>query len=333
MAVTQQSLINMDGHMAGWSKARQILFNLVKNEGTKVTDVAKAIDRSHSAVSQYISGKYTSVDTLEPLIVEYLKSIGKWQEYEDAGDQEPEHVDYITEIGSLGTCETGDLHRIWGMCRICFTNAEFGMITGNPGTGKTFALKQYKQYLNAGEYVLVTCDETSSPKSVLVDTCEALGVPAQGTSANLMRRLVAHLKKHPALIIYDEADLLKLRTLETLRALYDKAGTCGVILCGNNSLAERILVYAEERPELARLRDRVGYYQRLGGLTSEEADFFLARLNATQEARRLLISIGTRRGIRQLTKAMGRLLDVTRGGRITEDLVTDLGQIVLSFNA
>lgn len=316
--------------MTGWSQEQKVLYALIRHEGTKVGVVADAVGKSHSAISQYIGGNYSSPRALDPAIREYLIGVDRWQE--DA-DNYAESAQSQEEFVQPGWVATRDAARVLGVCRRCWEKKEMGMITGDPGSGKTYTFEQLSSIPDL-PHVVITCDETSSKKSLLVDTCEALGIITKGASPTLLRRIVKYLKKNPALLIYDETDLLRgTDVYEVIRAIYDKSGTVGVVLCGNNNLAERILVFAEGRPELARLRDRIGYYQRLTGLTAEEAEQFATGLNATKGARQLLIDIGTSRGIRQLTKAISRLADATDGDLITEDLVEQLGSIVLSFNA
>ncbi|HWP96437.1 MAG TPA: AAA family ATPase [Syntrophomonadaceae bacterium] len=329
MAIAEREL-RPAPNMAAWSQEQKVLYALIRHEGTKVQVVADAVGKSHSAICQYIGGTYSSPRALDPTIREYLTGIGRWQDeeenYLDAGQSQEEYI-------QPGWVVTRDAARVLGVCRRCWEKKEMGMITGDPGTGKTYTFAQLPTIPNL-PHVVIPCDETTSKKSLLVDICDVIGLPTRGASPTLLRRIVKYLRSDPALLIFDEADLLRgTDVYEVIRAIYDKSGKVGVVLCGNNNLAERILVFAEGRPELARLRDRIGYYQRLTGLSMEEAEQFVAGLNATKGARQLLVNIGTSRGIRQLTKAVSRLVDATGGDRINEDLVEQLGSIVLSFNA
>lgn len=336
MALAANVLDFQPSILEGCSKEQILLHQVIRQEGARVGDVARAVGKSHSAISQYVSGKYASPEALDPLIRDYLISMGRWQEEakeEPARTSEQDKQAYITDVNQIGMVQTLDLNRVWGICRLCHERREMGMIVGKPGAGKSYA---FNQLGNASDiaHVIITCDETTSKKSILVDLAESLGLPAKGASSTLLRKIVKHLGSHPRLLIFDEADLLRgPAVFEIIRAIYDKAATCGVVLCGNNNLAERILVYAEDRPELARLRDRIGYFKALTGVSADEAGMFLRDVNATPEARNLLRDIAINRGIRQLMKALGRLLDETKGDRITTDLVEELGQIILSFNA
>lgn len=333
MTMAERNLRQEIPDMSNWSQEHKILYTLVNHEGTGVMEVARAVGKSHSAISQYIRGTYSSPRALDPVVRDYLISINRWQE-EDERYIENKNDSGTYQLVQPGFIFTRDAARVLGVCRRCWEKKEFGMITGDPGTGKTYTFKQLADLPENIPHIVITCDETSSKKSIMVETCEALGLEIKGASPTLLRRIVKHLKNNPYLLIYDEADLLKgPEVFEAIRAIYDKSETVGVVLSGNNNLAERLLMYAEDKPELARLRDRIGYYQRLTGLSNEEAEQFVSSLNATNTAKELLVNIGTVRGIRQLTKGVERCMDAIGGDKITEDLVQELGTIVLSFNA
>lgn len=325
-----------------WSRERKLLWELIYGEdgGTKIIDIAKALGKSHSMISLYARNKYPGNERFESLVREYLIKIGRWEgqpadsaDVEDIAEEEADPVSYKVDMSQISLVETDDYRRVRGICRMCALNKEFGIIAGDPGSGKTYALERFKA--DPGfRTVIITIDETSTKKSILVDLAEELGLDMKGTPPTLLRKIVKELKSRPRLVVFDEADLIKkVSVLETIRAIYDKARNVGMVLCGNQNLAERLIVMAEERPELARIRDRIGFFRKMNGLTSEEATRFLEGVNLSGGARELLINVGRRRGVRQLVKAMARLLEVTQGERITEDLVEDLGQIYLGFNA
>lgn len=322
-----------------WSRERTLLWHLIYGEegGAKIIDIAKALGKSHSMVSLYARNKYPGNEKFESLVREYLIKIGRWENSQEGivnlEEDESEPGIFKVDVTEIGQVETDDYRRVRGICRMCAAYNEFGIVVGAPGTGKTYALDIFKED-SGTETVIITIDDTSTKKSILVDLAEELGIEAKGTSPTLLRKIVKELKRRPRLIIFDEADLIeKVSVLETIRAVYDKAKTIGMVLCGNQNLAERLLVLAEERPELARIRDRIGFFRKMNGLTSEEATRFLEGINLSPGAREMLVNVGRRRGVRQLIKALSRLLEVTQGEKITEDLVEELGQIYLGFNA
>lgn len=322
------SVVMMEMEDASWSKTRMLLSKVIREEGSKVTEVAKAMGVSHTAVSMYVNGKYRESEQIQRAAETYLRSIGKWVEDDELN---PPEEGFINDISQLGTVITGDYHRVMGICSKCHERHEFGIVVGAPGLGKTKALEDYAQKHTG--VVMITCDQTSSTKSILSELAEELNLDVRGTSATLVRRIVKELQRRPKLVIVDEADKARLVVLETLRGIYDKAKKVGVVLCGNQPLAEQIIILAEDRPELARLRDRLGYYTTTKGVTDEEAGEFLSKVNMSPAARKMMVDVAINRGVRQLVKSLDRMLEVTKGKRITEDLVQDLGQIYLGFNA
>jgi hypothetical protein len=265
------------------------------------------------------------------MLREYFKQIGVW-DVDIPSSSDAVQRDWIKSVRQIGTIQTEDMERIRGTLNVCRDHCEMAIIISRPGLGKTYAVEQFAE--DNEDVVIVECDEKSSDKTLLVEIAETLDINTKGSAGTLMNRVAKFLKKNPHLIVFDEADLIKKReTLEFIRRLYDKSKNVGIVLVGNMSLAERLITYAVDNKDYARISDRIGYFIELEGLLDMEAGRFIENINATEAARKLLIEIGMGRGIRQLVKALGRLLDVTKGKAITTELVEELGQIVLSFNA
>ena len=313
---------------SSWSKERQLLWKLLYEEGAKQEDIAKAINKSRTAISLYARGVSPDRSEFREKIREYLKNINYWPE-----DTKKDEIyqGFVVNAAEIGFIETDDYRRITGVCEMSDRHREFGIIIGSPGTGKTCSLEKYLE--TNPQSVLVTCDEMSTIKSIMIDVADNIGVSAWGSAATIAKRIIQELRRRPRLLIFDEADMLKRTSLlEALRGIYDKARTVGVVLCGNQTLAQRIMELAEDRPELARIRDRVGVYVRLHGLSAAEIEQLLARVNLTSGAKKMLVEVGKKRGIRRLVKAAESVLEITRGEVIHEDLVVELDQILLGFN-
>jgi DNA transposition AAA+ family ATPase len=300
-----------------------------------LTEIAANIGKSRPLLSSYINGSYKSPKDasqhIEVMLREYFKQIGVW-DVDIPSSSDAVQRDWIKSVRQIGTIQTEDMERIRGTLNVCRDHCEMAIIISRPGLGKTYAVEQFAE--DNEDVVIVECDEKSSDKTLLVEIAETLDINTKGSAGTLMNRVAKFLKKNPHLIVFDEADLIKKReTLEFIRRLYDKSKNVGIVLVGNMSLAERLITYAVDNKDYARISDRIGYFIELEGLSDMEAGRFIENINATEAARKLLIEIGMGRGIRQLVKALGRLLDVTKGKAITTELVEELGQIVLSFNA
>ena len=320
---------------------RQVLCQLIENEGFTKAKIAEEIGVNRSYISQYANGKlYQSVDDVERKLREYFIRIDRWPDKNEAVQQE---IGFKASSADIPVIVTQDHAKILGTCKLTQQQAELSLLVGAPGTGKTIGIGEYAKN-NAYVYI-ITCTKNTRKKTLLRKTAEAVGIENYGASGDIEMRIVKALRRKSSscLLVYDEADFLNLDALETVRGIYDQVnamntitkerGHLGILLCGNKKLAEDILVYAEKKEDYARLSDRIGFFQSLKGLGEIEADKFLYGVNCSQDAKKMLINIGVKRGIRQLVKALGRLLDVTQGKLITSELVSELGSIVLSFNA
>lgn len=314
------------------SREMRILRNLI-SKGVTVKAIADEIGKSRSLLSSYLNGSYRSPKDegqhIEVALRKYFQEKDIWDESTTA---EPSGVSWIKSVKEIGTIETDDMKRVHGLLNLCMDECEMSLLISKPGLGKSFAIERYME--SNEDVILVECDGDSTTKTMLVDIAESMGIRSKGSTGTLMNRITRELKKNPRLVIFDEADLLKHReAIEMIRRLYDKSKNIGVVLVGNMSLAERLITYATDNTDYARISDRIKRFWELEGLTEDEVEKFLANVNITDAAKKMLVDIGTKRGTRQLVNALGRLLEVTRGKSITRELVEELGQIVLSFNA
>lgn len=318
-----------------WSKERALLHQLIKEEGAKVTDVARELGVSHSLVSSYISGNYAESEERRTQVRDYLRKVGMWEtEESEAPPAAP--VAFITNADALPFIETADVKRMRYVLKKAASKHKFGIIAGDPGLGKTETLKKY-MLQNPGSAVYIRCKSTHTVKSLLQELADALGLSDAGSANQLTRRIVKQLKRSPLFLIFDEADLLKSPDkYEALRDIYDEAGNIGVALIGNLALAEMFLDFADMRPELKRLADRAPFHQRLLGPSREEVEQLLELVNLTPPARKLMIQIALnprKGGLRNCVEILDVLLDMTQGEAITEELVIDIGQVNLNANA
>ena len=114
-------------------------------------------------------------------------------------------------------------------------------VTGNAGTGKTFALRQFT---NENKHVyLLQCNEYWNRKMFMQELLMAMGYDHSGyTVGEMMTEVVRWLKKKEApLIIMDEADKLTDQVLYFFITLYNHLEDhCGIILCATTHLQKRI---------------------------------------------------------------------------------------------
>ena len=114
-------------------------------------------------------------------------------------------------------------------------------ITGDAGTGKTFAIKDY--VANTRQAYVLCCNEYWNRKMFLSELLSALGRDYTGfTVGEMMHEAVRTLKvQESPLLILDEADKLSDQVLYFFITLYNQLeDECGIVLCATNHLCKRI---------------------------------------------------------------------------------------------
>lgn len=120
-------------------------------------------------------------------------------------------------------------------------NALVMAVTGDAGSGKTFALKQYTES-NKQVYMLC-CNEYWNRKAFLNELLQAMGRDASGLTVNdMMLEAVRYLKMQESpLLILDEADKLSDKVLYFFISLYNALeGECGMLMVATSHLELRI---------------------------------------------------------------------------------------------
>jgi len=114
-------------------------------------------------------------------------------------------------------------------------------ITGEAGTGKSFAINNY--VANTKQAYALCCAEYWNRKMFLSELLAALGRDYTGfTVGEMMHEAVRTLKMQESpLLILDEADKLSDQVLYFFITLYNQLeDECGIVLCATNHLCKRI---------------------------------------------------------------------------------------------
>jgi DNA transposition AAA+ family ATPase len=248
--------------------------------------LADLLGVSQSSVSQYLTGRYQAPEAMNRRVAEFL------QERREAGE---------------GVVASEAFALIQEVCAQCQDDCKFAVIQGNPGVGKTKALQLYQQ--DHDEVIYFRADVTTNLKTLLE---ELVGREGGGlTNAQLMREAKARAKGR--LILVDEADLLPVRCLEALRAIWGDGGWCGLVLAGTPKL-ERLLRRGPHASEnLAQLYSRVDFNVCITNPTPVDLEHYLDKAGVTDaEARRLLIAAGSKESFRAAAKLLSQAQRVAR---------------------
>lgn len=137
--------------------------------------------------------------------------------------------------------ETNDYRRMMALLDDVKGNSLVMAITGDAGTGKTFACKQYTAMHR--QVYLLCCNEYWNRKLFLTELLTAMGRDYTGfTVGEMMHEAVRTLKmQETPLLILDEADKLSDQVLYFFITLYNHLeDECGIVLCATNHLEKRI---------------------------------------------------------------------------------------------
>lgn len=212
------------------------------------------------------------------------------------------------------------------------------VLTGDPGTGKTFVLRRLEAKLPAGRYRVTYIHNSSvNLRDFYRQLSNALGLEPKATPSALFRSVSAHIeelaaeqKVHPVLVL-DEAHLLTMPVLEHLHILLnyqkDSQPFLSIILLGLPELRERL-----KRNVLASLAARLPVRVHLPALTATQVGEYLrhrmkmagSSQDVFGEDAVLLIAEATGGVVRKIDILAAACLEVASEGRGT---VIDAGVV------
>ena len=192
-----------------------VLAFIEKNNLTQAT-VAKRVNVSKTTLSMYLQGSYAGdVLLLETKLKQFL-------EREKNRKQSNDFVFVETSLSQ----------KIQQSCSFAFDTQDIVLIIGASGVGKTAALKKFKEKTKSVIYI--ECDLSFTPKNILLEIAQQLKLDLEKTGKNLFAlndAILKDLKDRDVLLIFDEAELLSYKSLETIRRIHDKSETA-IVLAG-----------------------------------------------------------------------------------------------------
>jgi len=137
------------------------------------------------------------------------------------------------------TAYTADFKRMTGICRHAQEMSISKAISFTPGTGKTYALKEYSNSNPSVYYI--ECEEYWNKKVFLQKLCSVMGINNSLLSVPEMVEVIIDFlnSKEKILVIIDEADKLKDPVINFYKTFYNKT-EAGFILCGAPYFKNRI---------------------------------------------------------------------------------------------
>lgn len=182
---------------------------------------------------------------------------------------------------------TKEYRRFAEFCEACRRDRYIGLCYGPPGVGKTLSARRYAQWATFEDHQL----EYFQPADSRLASCRTLYyTPTVSNTPRSIAKEVDGLhfrfnclvdqayrelgqetevdRDYCELVLVDEADRLKMQSLEQLRDAYDR-GDFGLIFIGMPGLEKRLSRYPQ-------LYSRVGFAHAFRALSAEEMHFILA---------------------------------------------------------
>jgi len=234
--------------------------------------------------------------------------------------------------------KTEDFINMLSLCSLTENTNGIGVIMGDAGTGKTFAVKSFME--TSSKAVYITAEDIMGFRNLIESLGDAIGTYISGSSAWKMEQdIIKSLIWSPKTIIIDETEKLmgKSSTLkiEILRRIHDECSGRGTSLILVGSLfMESFLKRKNLKENYGQIDSRIDYVYKTKGLSGKEFDLFLNEYSIDSKAKAEIItkvSHDERGKMRKLIKLLNRCTDIMgfkNSDIITVDIVREAGMLM-----
>lgn len=166
-------------------------------------------------------------------------------------------ADFKDTYREIEYAQTSISKKVYDTIRICHIKGGLAIFAGDAGIGKTKAAQKYVAD-NPDSAVYLTLNPClTSIKSTLKLLANALNAPVASTLDDMWTNIIGKLADGMVLI-FDEAQHLPIKTIETLRSFSDyfrdRNQTLGIMFIGNNETVRRL--GSNKKAEFAQISNR-----------------------------------------------------------------------------
>lgn len=287
----------------------EALQNFIKETGISQSKIAPLVGVSTATISQYLKGEYKGdVQAVDKKVAEMLE-----RQAEKAKDVKSDFV------------ETATAKNIFEVCGMAHAMADINLVIGEAGLGKTVTLKQYAKTVD--NVILVEVEPTYSPKVLLVELCNKLGIVPSRSNHDNVTNIVEKLRGSDKLLIVDEAELLAYKSLEIIRRIHDMA-KIGVVLAGMPRLRANL---RGKKGEYKQLYSRIGFVGDLSDRLPEEDIGLLSQATiGTSDFNDKLYKAchGNARRLNKLLRGINRMAQINKRP-INEAMINKMTQMLI----
>jgi len=269
-------------------EAREKLRKYQEETGKSQNDIAKEMGYNNAtALSRFRAGTYDAEHEVIKKVVQFFKITEKRR----AAPKKPTYKATSTSL------------RVASLIELCHTRGELGVAYGDPGVGKTEAVRQYAKE-NKDAIVI-----TISPTNATITGVNELIAEALGIKEKVSRRITAaisqKLKGTKRVIVIDEAQHLKAKVVNHLRSIVDATEDeetgerIGMALIGNDEIFIELKI--KQAVAYSQVADRITYWEHLIAKEAKKEDINLifTDANLAEDALNLLYEIGTGISVRK----------------------------------
>jgi DNA transposition AAA+ family ATPase len=297
-------------------------------------DIAAHADLGTSTVKNYLNGLGANTQRVREEI-ERVLSLAERGEILGPGsgqaitvaEAQTDRVRPVAKKHEFYVTET--VRRIGQVLDYCSEQSAIGVVTGTYGVGKTEAVSAWRRGSGRRvENLVFEFDEFSCANKISFISALADAAGMQNTrcgmndGARMFRSLVAHLREHPCLLIFDQCESVRPRVFQVIRQIWDRTRDAGV---GVALLAAPVLLSKlKSMSDLGALESRVGIYAPLAGLTRGEMASIVKQegISDVDDGAFGLWWHTTEGSMRRLLAAVDLLKVKHQGKRVTEKTIT-----------
>lgn len=205
-------------------KLRAELVRFKEKQGLSWARIGRSLGVSGSTISLYSRNDYPGdIDGLEEKIENFLAIEKKRAE--------------ISSVPNFVMISAAKI--VFEVCEWCRLRGSLGLLIGIAGVGKTFSLKYYAR---TSGVIFIRMNIADTISSLLRKIGHGLRTqPTRENTPLFLGRIIEKLHGSGRLLIFDEAQFLSFRMLETLRHILDESLKVGIVLAGPPSLYEQLV--------------------------------------------------------------------------------------------
>jgi DNA transposition AAA+ family ATPase len=238
-------------------RVRERALELMEELGMSQGDLAGETGLSRSVVSQYLAGKYDHDGDADAAIEAWI-------------------VTAQGGVEALHFVETKNTRLVWEACKFAIEERRIVLVVSRPGLGKTIALNEFqRRAFGAREEVLnYHVAPTITPGSLARVMAKRFEITTSATTHDTIEMIVDRLKRKPATLLFDEANRLRVPSLEVIRYIHDRRRV-PVVLVGSMELVRTLMDASGRYRELEQLQSRIALKVQLSPMHLEETTKYL----------------------------------------------------------